>query len=263
MEFPQIFFVEVTDITGVLSNLTQRYNDINMDTLRLPITSNPIPNVCLPVQVELTATNDIGTTTLDVTLPSNYIESETDCLCYQTREQIASVNVSGVTSNSVTVALFCGHEESRFLFELSSNEQSQSFVLSCGNSNHLTDLLPDTEYLLYRRYTDEVQCEFENITTDIPSTSTTGTSTGTSNDNSNDRINIAAAVSIPISLIFLICVVIALAILAFCCLTRPSVTKNQDEGTYTSTEGINATYKPGGEGNVDIGGTADARNGNT
>lgn len=46
-----------------------------MDTLRLPITSNPIPNVCLPVQVALTATNDIGNTSLDVTLPSNYTGS--------------------------------------------------------------------------------------------------------------------------------------------------------------------------------------------
>jgi hypothetical protein len=62
VEFPVHYYdVEATDITGIPSDLTGRYNATRLGALHLPITSSPTPNGCLPVRVSASATNAIGT----------------------------------------------------------------------------------------------------------------------------------------------------------------------------------------------------------
>jgi hypothetical protein len=69
MEFPVLYFdVEITDITGVPSELSGRYNASSGDPLVLQINSS----VCLPVMISVNATNDIGTNSSYSTLPLNY-----------------------------------------------------------------------------------------------------------------------------------------------------------------------------------------------
>lgn len=70
VEFPMHFDVEIIDITGIPSDLTGTYNATSAGTLHLPIVSNPTPNVCLPARVLVSATNAIGTSTYETTLPS-------------------------------------------------------------------------------------------------------------------------------------------------------------------------------------------------
>jgi hypothetical protein len=69
MEFPVLYFdVEITDITGVPSELSGRYNASSGDPLVLQINSS----VCLPVMISVNATNDIGMNSSYATLPHNY-----------------------------------------------------------------------------------------------------------------------------------------------------------------------------------------------
>ena len=65
------FTVEVTDATGIASDLTATYN--TSGPLCLSVTSDPIPDVCFPFSVSVTASNDIGTTSVVKTITSNLV----------------------------------------------------------------------------------------------------------------------------------------------------------------------------------------------
>lgn len=71
MEFPVLYFnVTVTDATGIPTDLTDTYNATSKDTQHLSIVTDPTPNVCLPLRISVSATNDIGSTTHEMeTLP--------------------------------------------------------------------------------------------------------------------------------------------------------------------------------------------------
>ena len=55
------FTVEVTDATGIASDLTATYST-SSPLLCLNVTSDPVPDVCYPFDVSATVSNDIGTT---------------------------------------------------------------------------------------------------------------------------------------------------------------------------------------------------------
>ena len=70
-EFPvRNFTVEVTDATGIASDLTDTYTS---GPLCLNVTSDPIPDICFPFDVSVTASNDIGTTSVMKTITSNLV----------------------------------------------------------------------------------------------------------------------------------------------------------------------------------------------
>lgn len=61
-EFPvQHFDVEITDITGIPTDLSRRYNVTSVGSLLISLDSS----VCLPLLVSVNATNAIGTNATD------------------------------------------------------------------------------------------------------------------------------------------------------------------------------------------------------
>ena len=72
------FTVEVTDPTGIASDLTAAYN--TSGPLCLSVTSDPVPDVCFPFSVSVMVSNDIGTTSIAQTFTSDLGEMYTKCL---------------------------------------------------------------------------------------------------------------------------------------------------------------------------------------
>lgn len=78
------------------------------------------------------------------------------------------MNTSENSTDSATVTLFCGLNETDPLeFVLDSlNEQSRHIAIICGGDANLTDLTPDRDYVLYRRYMDQVLCKLRDFKID-------------------------------------------------------------------------------------------------
>lgn len=88
-------------------------------------------------------------------------------------EQIL-VNISGESTNSVTFTLFCdrnGTTALQFMLEIpNENLQHDNITLICGMSENVTDLTPNKDYVLFRKYVgqvDPVLCRVQNFTTDL------------------------------------------------------------------------------------------------
>lgn len=81
-------------------------------------------------------------------------------------EQI-SVDITEVSTNSATVTLSCGLNETGAL-QFMLNAQSLSLI--CGRTN-LTDLMPNVDYVLYRRYQEyqfnPIMCSLGNFTSKL------------------------------------------------------------------------------------------------
>ena len=83
------------------------------------------------------------------------------------------MDISDVTTTSATFSLTCGPDQTDSIdYTLQDNVQDQIVMLFCGQeSQPVTGLLPNTSYVLYRRYNNTQLCTVGEFTTEQASTS--------------------------------------------------------------------------------------------